>query len=262
MTAAARVRCALPLLAALAGCSASAGDAADGGRAGDGGARADRGAGAGTEGPGEGGSGAPGASCTAARAQQLGPVDAVSSGAVRVLSDDGVVMTLLIDARAGGTPQASKNPFIYVNLETGTRVDVTDVDAAESIEWDLAIKRPVLFTNGGDGGPGTGGAVFLPGAEFEAVTRADAERATYATESFFDAECAAQVDARGDLRTSFSGWYDYEMATHKVTPKAGAWLVRGAAGALFKVRIVTFAADAEGREGGATGRYVLQTVTL
>ena len=149
-----------------------------------------------------------------------------------------------------------------MNLETGTRVDVTDPAAAESIEWDLAIKRPVLFTNGGDGGSGSGGAVFLPGKDFEQVTRADAEGAAFASESFFDADCEPRVDARGDLQTSFSGWYDYEFSTHVLTPKAGTWLVKGAAGALFKVRLLTFYADPNGEAGGAPGRYTLQTATL
>src|SRR5207244_3049931 len=69
------------------------------------------------------------ASCTAAREQLLKPVDAVSTGEVSVLETSGDTKTIFVDASAGGTQGASMNPRIYVNLESLSRVAVTDKNA-------------------------------------------------------------------------------------------------------------------------------------
>src|SRR5438067_2405700 len=102
-----------------------------------------------------------GQSCTAAKDKLLVPIDTVSTGEVLVLSDMAGVKRLYVDAAAGGIGPDASNPRLYLDLTTGARVAVTDRSAATSTAWDLSLKRPVLFTNSGDGGPGQGGAVYL-----------------------------------------------------------------------------------------------------
>ena len=95
--------------------------------------------------------------CTAARDAALGPIDAVSTGEMKVLSTSGTTRQLFVDASAGGAMNAAQNPWIYVNLGTGTKVAVTDPASFTSKDWDLALKRSLLRTNDGDGGPGAAG---------------------------------------------------------------------------------------------------------
>lgn len=195
--------------------------------------------------------------CTAARSENVVSVDKIAPGAVSELESG----TLLVDATAGGIQAAASNARTYVNLATGTKVDVTDVAAPSSTAWDLAVKRSVLFTNSGDGGSGQGGAVFLA-KSFDEVTAADADSAAFVSETFFDAECNALKDEIGDIRTSFSGWYDYSMQGSKVTPRSGTYLVRGATGERYKMQILGYYGNADGSTEGAGARYVLKVGAL
>lgn len=217
---------------------------------------------AGATGTGEGGEGGEASnSCTAARAQLLGAVDRVSTGDVTVISNTSGIVTLYVGATAGGTAGAAMNPWIFVSLEESSKVEVTDLSSTESTAWDLALKRPLLYTNGGDGGPGEGGAVLID-KDFEAVTAADAATAEFVSEKFFDAECNPIVDETGAAATSFSAWYDYDSNTHAVSPHPGTWLVHGAAGKLFKLRVKTYYGTPEGGTGMAGGAYVLEVGAL
>lgn len=200
--------------------------------------------------------------CSAAAEQLLKPIDSVSTGEVTVLSEENGVKTVFVDAAAGGTAGQATNPRLYVNLESLARVDVTDKTATSSTAWDLAIKRPIFFTNDGHGGSGQGGAVRLVDKEFDAVTTADATSATFATETFFDADCNPQTDATGAVKTTFDGWYDYNTADNTLSPAAGTWLVKGGTGKIYKLAIVTYYATPDGGVGMSGGRYVLKVGAL
>jgi hypothetical protein len=203
-----------------------------------------------------------GSMCRAAREQLLRPIDKVSTGDVSEISSAGGVVTLYVDAAAGGAPAASMNPRVYLNLGTRKRVDITDTASEASTAWDLALKRAVLFTNSGDGGAGAGGSLFVAGKDLENVTMADVTGKTLASESFFDAACNPKLDQTNAVKTSFDGWYQYNGATNTLTPTAGTWVVRGASGTLFRVQIVTFYANPDGSMGAAGGRYVLKVAPL
>jgi hypothetical protein len=200
--------------------------------------------------------------CSAQRDNVLLPIDRVSTGAVSDVS--GTAGTIYIDASAGGPSNASRNPRVYVNLGSRTRVDVTDKTALESTEWDLSLKRTVIFTNGGDGGMGFGGAAIVT-KDFDAVTADDANTATIAKESFFDEECREKKDEFDlYLNTTFSSWYDYNQSTMGVSPKPNqTYIVVGGAGARYKVAILTFTANPDGTMTSATtARYLLKVAPL
>lgn len=206
-------------------------------------------------------SGAPPANaCTSARDQLLVPVDKVSTGQVTVVSTSGATRKIYVEAAAGGPQGASKNPRIYVDLAAGARVDVTDKTSLGSKAWDLALKRTVIFTNGGDGGSGQGGAVELT-KSFESVTSADAAKAS--AEVFFDADCNPQLDPINNPNTTFAGWYDYDAASNGVTPKNVTYVVRGGSGKLFKVKVLSFTANPDGTTTRAsTGYFLLDVAEL
>jgi hypothetical protein len=202
---------------------------------------------------------AQGGACSAAIAQALMPVDMTSMGAVSILSDSAGVRTVFIDAHAGGAPNSAGFPYVYVNLATASRVDLTDVSARTSTAWDLAFKRYVIFTNDGDAGPGQGGAKSV-GSQFDAVTAADAQG--LATESFFDAQCTVKADQFGGLLTTFSDWYSYDQATNRLTPQAVTYVVRGGTGSLYKLAIDTYYASANGTMGIASGYFLIRVAAL
>lgn len=215
----------------------------------------------GSGGSGAGGSGG-GGSCAAELEEALGPIDMVSMGQVTVLATQGATTTLFVDASAGGSMAQKDNPWIYVSLAGGAKVDVTDETAYASTEWDVALKRPLLRSNSGDGGPGNGGAAFLEGATFAEVTAADAQGASLQPEDWFDAACVVQTDPSGAILTSFSGWYDYDMATMTVSPHPGVFVVRGGDGALYKLAILDYYATEDGGTGMAGGRYKIDVAVL
>lgn len=203
----------------------------------------------------------PASTCTAALQTLLGPIDKVSTGVVNVLSDTGGVKKLYVDASAGGFGHEGANPRIFVDLGNAKRVDLTDVQAEKDATWDLAIKRPVLFSNDGDGGPGAGGVLEVAKA-FDAVTSADAT-GTFKTESFVDKDCNPKTDPTGAVLTTMSDWYDYDAATSKVTPKPGVtYIVRGGGGALYKLAILDYYATPTGGSGTLGGYYLLEVAAL
>lgn len=223
---------------------------------------------AGATGGESGGAGAGGDSatyeCTEVRDALIGAVDDVSTGDVIVLADGGGEATLHVDASAGGRQAAAQNPWIYVSLAESSRLDLTDGDADASMDWDLALKRELIRTNSADSGPGSAGAAMLERRGFEGITAADAQAAPIQEDDFIDGNtCEASVDEEGKLVSSFSGWYDYDPATHSLAPKDASFIVRGADGeTLYKLRIVTYYSTPDGGTGQASGFYRLRVAEL
>jgi len=201
-----------------------------------------------------------GTMCTSARNQLLTPLAKASKGNVAIVSTSGDTKVVYVDASAGGVNGGASNPRIYVNLDTIKRVDVTDVQAFTSPDWDLALKRTTIYTNSGDAGIGIGGAVKLSKA-FASVTMADA--ANVKPESFFDDQCTAKTDPIGGPLSAFSDWYDYDQATNIPTPKPNTtFVVRGGTGKLFKVAITSYMGEANGMMGSSTGYFLLNVAAL
>jgi heme-binding HmuY-like protein len=225
-----------------AGSSGAAG--AGGGAAGGAGGGAS-GAGGGGAGGGAAGSTGGGTSCQAARSELLLPVDEVSAAEVIVTDDGSDAKTVFVDASVGGSPGVADNPRVYITLADAKRVDVSDIDAAESSDWDLALERSVIFANSGDGGPG-GRTVALVAKAFDDVTAADATGAAFAAESFLDLQCSPKEDLIGAPLTTFSDWYEYDQEANTLTPKDQTYLVRVDAQTTFKVAIDSFYTNDDG----------------
>jgi hypothetical protein len=200
-------------------------------------------------------------SCSAARAQQIGGLETVSTATVKLLDEGGGVKTLYVDATAGGQNGTTTHPWIFISLSTAAKVEVNDLSSLQSVAWDLALKRTLIYANGGEGGPGVGASAFLD-KDFASVTSADATGADFVSEEFFDDDCNAFVDLTGAASTSFSTWYNYDADTHVVSPVNGTWLVRGATGKLFKLRFESYYATPSGGMGSAGGAYLLQIGAL
>ncbi len=200
--------------------------------------------------------------CTAARKTFLGPVAKVSTGEVTVVGTENGVMTLYVDASAGGGTQSASNPRVYITL-SGARVNINDNEAFTSSNWDLALKRVDIFTNSGDAGPGKGGAAVVTKA-FENVTASDADKAEIGAEDFFDEECNGRRDEASFIITTFSGWYDYAVGGGPSVRPNQTFIVRGADGtSRYKVGIVSYTGKSDGStDGQATGRFLLKAAAL
>jgi hypothetical protein len=208
------------------------------------------------------------ASCETVRAGLLGPIASVSTGLVEVLSaPTATLVSVRIDASAGGYAAAANNPYIYVSLAGKAAVAVTDLEADTSLGWDLAFKRDNIRSNGGDSGAGSARIAELAAADFAAVTAADAATADFGADDFIDdLTCATLTDAINKPLTRFDGWYEYAAGSSTLTPVNKVYLVRGANGtSLYKLQLTGYYQDLSDGMGGTVKKsavYSLQYEAL
>lgn len=197
--------------------------------------------------------------CSAALRQAVSLVDQVATTSVAVLDTNGDERVVYVDATA---PEGvDQSPWIYVSLASGTKVELTDLEALESRDWDLGLKRASIRTNGGDSGPGQGGAirVALPWERVDASTLGDQE---VPPEDWFDDDCNLQEEAVTGVVTRFSGWDEYDSVSHVLTPADAVYLTRGADGTLYKVAILDYYSNPDGSTGRTAARYRLRVAPL
>lgn len=138
-------------------------------------------------------------------------------------SEEDGVWTATIDASAGGFMAAAQNPFIYLDMDTGQKVEITDHQAVRSdATWELGLRRSSLFINGGDGGIGSVGIAKITGIAFEDVGVADVpDDILFMTENPVNQEgevlpapsgvgSVETVFERLNRETSSGSWYGYE----------------------------------------------------
>lgn len=180
--------------------------------------------------------------------QDYRPIGSVSTGEVTA-SADGDVTNAQIDATAGGLPGVPDNPYVYIDLESGTKVDIDDVDALSSQGWDVAFKRSNIRLNGGDSGPASVAVARVDGALAD-VTEAPAD-GEFATDDWTSDSCTLLTLADGTPSTAFGEWYDYDDATHVLSPKAEVYVVRTRSGELIKMSIENYYGDESDPTRGA-----------
>jgi hypothetical protein len=168
------------------------------------------------------------------------PIPMVSTGAVAITAS-GATMTATIDATAGGQMNAADRPYVYVDLTTGTRVDVDDLAARSSMAWDIMLKRSSVRSNGGDSGPGKRTIAVVTGTSLDSVT---APATGYASDDFTTDDCKLDVIPGGEPKSAFGEWYDYDPTTHSVTPKGEVYIIERADGSRTAVRVDSYYGDA------------------
>lgn len=169
----------------------------------------------------------------------------LSEGSVQT-EPDGDATIAIIDASAGGMDASRDEPFVYLDLETGAMVELTDHESLEDLEWDLAFKRTNIRTNSADSGPGSIELGKVSDTTFEAVTSIDAIT-QWETDISFDTDCVVFADPIGNPLTAINylnpqnptgsqSWYNYGNG---VEPEPGAvYVVRNTqTGAAYKWEI-------------------------
>jgi HmuY protein len=181
---------------------------------------------------------------------QWRPIAMVSTGALAVTTTGGVTSGT-IDATAGGTAAAADNPYVYLDLASGTKVAISDIGALSSPDWHVAIKRSSWKLNGGDSGPG-----HVTGAAVAALSLDDitAVPAGLAADDWATSDCMLLSTPGGEPATVMSAWYDYHDADHTLTPKAEVWVLKlgdAADAPVRKLRITTYYGDGASPMRGA-----------
>jgi hypothetical protein len=169
------------------------------------------------------------------------PIPEVSAGAVNVTSGGGITSGT-IDATAGGMNMSADNPYIYVDLRGGgMKIAVDDIAALTSMDWDIALKRASLRSNGGDSGVGARRVAVVPAADLAAVTMAPTSG--YGTDDFATDDCMYASIPGGEPMSAFGEWYDYDDVNHVVSPKAEVYVVERGDGTHTAFRVVDYYGD-------------------
>ncbi|MFQ5688931.1 MAG: HmuY family protein [Gemmatimonadota bacterium] len=98
------------------------------------------------------------------------------------------------------------------------------------LQWDLAVRRFHLITNGGPSFPGGGGVIEMPGVDLDSLT--EAPRGEYVeTAGSFDSNAANPVLDR---------WYRYGYVSHLLEPRPRTYVFRTADGRYAKLKILSY----------------------
>jgi hypothetical protein len=149
----------------------------------------------------------------------------VATTPVVVTTADGVTSGT-IDATAGGFGNSTDNPYLYLDLKTGARVEVSDVQARDSDAWDLALKRSSIRLNGGDSGTGNRKAAVVAAATLAEVTAGPA--AGYTVDDFTTETCTLKIHSGGEPMSAIGEWYLYDTATNRLAPKPEVYVIERA----------------------------------
>ena len=126
-----------------------------------------------------------------------------------------------------GQPYGSGKYTLY-SLESNSIIANSD---SATTKWDVGFRGTTIITNGGNSGPGTGGAFIYTG--------------TFGDLSQIPADSTFRID---NAPTSYAiktgsgnGWYNYNVATNLITPVPGLILfIRTATGKYSKIEIQNY----------------------
>jgi len=163
---------------------------------------------------------------------------------LRILSFQGGVFTLrlepittLRELRELDVDATLGEAWAYVSLRAGALVTVTE--PASDGKWDVAISRTRFRTNGGSSGAGMGAAQEASTSELAGLS---------AVTGAFVADALVSSGQPGSAPVSgnpvLSNWYDYDLITHVVSPRAKVFVVRTADGQLGAFKVVTYSGGA------------------
>ncbi|MCA9782598.1 MAG: HmuY family protein [Calditrichaeota bacterium] len=129
----------------------------------------------------------------------------------------------------------------YISFASAGQVTVAD--PLTSMDWDLFVDGYDIHFNAGEYGPGTAGGYS---AQLADLNHADVSQAA-PTPNLYMAESVQSV---------FSSWYDYDGATHQLSPADCLYLVRDGS-STWKLEILSYYNPATDASGWFKIRYAL-----
>jgi len=172
-------------------------------------------------------------------------MSAACAGDIRPDNPDGGGPTakLAVESNGDGTNTVTVNAtdavsWVYLDLAELALVEPTD--PATSADWDLGLQRFHYALDGGVSGRGQGELVVLDGASLLDVN--DAPTDGWVTDQPDDPEDTDELPEYA-FEAAEGGWYDYDSTTHVLSPKSRVYVVRGADGSPFALRILSYYDD-------------------
>lgn len=128
----------------------------------------------------------------------------------------------------------SYDTWVYLDLDTLSVVE--PADPSDSTEWDLGFMRSTVKVNGGVSG--TGGVQVAPFAGYYDAfdTSTQAPPHGWITDE-------PDADGDGVPEYAMGGWYDYDSATHTLSPADVLYFVHGTGGGYFRLRFLDYYDD-------------------
>lgn len=120
------------------------------------------------------------------------------------------------------------------------------VDRPGPLDWDLAVRRFRIITNGGPGFGGAGGVLALEDTALERVHEAP--------EDGYIPSAVLRADSVNDALLK---WYDYGFTSHILSPRPRVYVLRTADGRFAKFEILSYYCPGA-TPGCLTIRYVYQ----
>jgi hypothetical protein len=178
--------------------------------------------------------------CEDALYLDLGLQDTVSDGEVSTVVD-GEDFVTLIDATGGGYQSAATNPWVYLKFtDNGAeKVEISDEEALESLDWDMSLRRFILRLNGGASGPScVGSAVFIDDTY---TSLSDVPNGVmYVEDDFYTPDCSLINDSSGlpdNPQTVMGPWWEYPGC---VATTGYPFIIQQANGRLVKLVVETY----------------------
>lgn len=158
---------------------------------------------------------------------------------------DGAGFHTTVDATAGGAFNPDPDAYVYGRFTDAglEKVDISDEESLESMDWDIAFRRYVVRINSGNSGPSCVGATRTPGVGDYDATTAPPAGATYHPDTYFTDSCEIIADGTGlpgSPATALSSYWTYPGC---VQMSGNVFIVQLADGRLLKLTVTHFYDD-------------------
>jgi hypothetical protein len=127
---------------------------------------------------------------------------------------DGAGWMSQVDATAGGFGADPPHAYVYGRFtDSGLeKVEISDEQALESMDWDIAFRRFIVRVNSGNSGPSCVVATPIPGSPaYDDVTAMPENLPMYRKDEYFTAGCTMIDDGSGlgSPATALSTYWEY-----------------------------------------------------
>jgi hypothetical protein len=128
---------------------------------------------------------------------------------------------------------SAQETWVYFSFVSGAQV--IPLDPLNSSDWDLGFQRFHIVTNGGVSGSGGASVATLVDQSFESVTVAPADG--YVTDQPDTDDSDMIVNSAFEVG---DGWYAYDEATNRLSPRPIVYVIQTGRGAHYKVSILDY----------------------
>ncbi len=177
--------------------------------------------------------------CEDTMIQEMQLVDTVAPGQVGINEAVDGTWVSHVDATAGGFGANPPHAFVYARFTDAglEKVEITDEEALESADWDIAFRRYLIRINSGDSGPScVTAARMAPGTSFETAA-GPTDEAAWRRDDFYTETCEFMNDGSGlpgSPATALASFYTY---TGCVKMTGNVYVIRTADGRMAKFTV-------------------------